>query len=489
METVASQHLKNDHATLSIMVFVQRYLIIGLSLALLATSIVVFFFIQQTTSVVTITRTEKGFEPASVNILRGQTVRFVSSVPDKNFWPASNEHPSHGLLPDFDPKRALESEEIFEYTFTKLGDWEFHDHLDSNVKGHVIVYSKHGQSSADCLDRSADKALTSQENCWIDEFKEVYEEQGLDSVFALFGEYLAQDEIFKRNCHDFMHLIGDMAYEEYKKTNLPIVNSATSYCGYGFYHGFIEQLIAETGDYTSAKYYCDLVSKDKRHLNKEFAGDAELACQHGFGHSVLDSLEGNFWGDPKLMINESLNRCQKIFSGGHPLYQCSTGVFNSLAIALDNNAYQISFSNLDEPYSICSWLDEVYRPACYIEIVIRYHTGKKTPTDEVIADILLLPDNNSIESTLTSFAADMVQYKLPYDFNLIKEFAEKCFAINDGKLQSKCMKGVHIGIWKTNSTFTNQAESKKLCDLYLDSNKKQVCEEAIINKNSVEEAW
>jgi len=82
--------------------------------------------------------TDQGFEPSEFSIQRGGTVTF-STDRDVSFWPASNLHPDHGIYPDFDPKRPLDPNETWTFTFDRPGDWAYHDHLRSYFTGVVHV--------------------------------------------------------------------------------------------------------------------------------------------------------------------------------------------------------------------------------------------------------------------------------------------------------------------------------------------------------------
>jgi plastocyanin len=85
-----------------------------------------------------ITLTEDGFTPSEVTVKRGTTVAFVSEN-GKLFWPASNLHPSHALYPEFDPKLPIQSDEAWSFTFTKVGEWKYHDHLAPYYTGVITV--------------------------------------------------------------------------------------------------------------------------------------------------------------------------------------------------------------------------------------------------------------------------------------------------------------------------------------------------------------
>lgn len=78
------------------------------------------------------------FEPATVNIKVGDWV-FFKNDSAKDFWPASGNHPTHTLYPEFDAKKAIAPGQQFKFQFEKAGDWSFHDHLNPAAGGVVHV--------------------------------------------------------------------------------------------------------------------------------------------------------------------------------------------------------------------------------------------------------------------------------------------------------------------------------------------------------------
>lgn len=82
--------------------------------------------------------TDKGFNPASLEIKAGETVQFVNNS-SGGMWVASGPHPAHTAYPEFDPKRNIPSGEIYEFTFTKIGEWKYHNHTKAGVYGTIIV--------------------------------------------------------------------------------------------------------------------------------------------------------------------------------------------------------------------------------------------------------------------------------------------------------------------------------------------------------------
>ena len=82
--------------------------------------------------------TDSGFEPSTLTVNSGDTVKFENKSSD-DAWPASNVHPTHQLYPGFDAKKPLLPGDSYEFTFTKTGSWGYHNHLEPDVQGTIVV--------------------------------------------------------------------------------------------------------------------------------------------------------------------------------------------------------------------------------------------------------------------------------------------------------------------------------------------------------------
>lgn len=85
--------------------------------------------------------TESGFIPSKINITKGQTISFINNS-NKSFWPASNDHPTHTIYPEFDSKTPISPGNKFIFTFDKIGTWGFHNHLEPSQTGTITVTAK-----------------------------------------------------------------------------------------------------------------------------------------------------------------------------------------------------------------------------------------------------------------------------------------------------------------------------------------------------------
>ena len=83
--------------------------------------------------------TGTGFSPSTITVKSGTQVIFKNS--DTNLHrPASNPHPTHTDLPGFDALHDLASGETYSFTFSKVGTWGFHDHLNPlTYHGSIVV--------------------------------------------------------------------------------------------------------------------------------------------------------------------------------------------------------------------------------------------------------------------------------------------------------------------------------------------------------------
>lgn len=81
------------------------------------------------------------FEQASLDIKVGDIVIFKNNS-NSDFWPASASHPSHTDYPEFDSKSAVPAGSKWQFKFTKVGNWKYHNHLNPGVGGIINVASK-----------------------------------------------------------------------------------------------------------------------------------------------------------------------------------------------------------------------------------------------------------------------------------------------------------------------------------------------------------
>lgn len=87
---------------------------------------------------VTVTYKDGVFTPSTVTIKKNTAVKFTNEGSDQ-MWVASAPHPQHTDLPGFDQLKAVSKGASYEYTFTKVGNWKYHNHLNPRAFGSVVV--------------------------------------------------------------------------------------------------------------------------------------------------------------------------------------------------------------------------------------------------------------------------------------------------------------------------------------------------------------
>lgn len=86
----------------------------------------------------TVTYNGTSFSPRTLTITSGETVTFVNNS-KQQMWVASDPHPQHTNLSGFDALRGYGAGQSYSYTFTKAGNYQFHDHLNEDAHGTITV--------------------------------------------------------------------------------------------------------------------------------------------------------------------------------------------------------------------------------------------------------------------------------------------------------------------------------------------------------------
>ncbi|KKS44201.1 MAG: hypothetical protein UV48_C0012G0005 [Candidatus Azambacteria bacterium GW2011_GWA2_42_9] len=81
---------------------------------------------------------ENQFVPRELKIKKGDIVTWINNNSEP-IWPASAIHPTHQVYPGFDALKGLNTGESYSFTFDKVGNWKYHNHLNPSVTGVVEV--------------------------------------------------------------------------------------------------------------------------------------------------------------------------------------------------------------------------------------------------------------------------------------------------------------------------------------------------------------
>ncbi|MDP3778763.1 MAG: hypothetical protein Q8R30_01785 [bacterium] len=300
---------------------------------------------------------ETGFSPSETTIVPGQTVTFTT-IRGKDFWPASDPHPTHEYLNGFDSGDPISSGKSWNYTFLESGTWRFHDHLEPSFHGTIVVADTIAGASSGQYGNS-DKG-DCDGKCFDTLVRATVKKDGIDAAYKLFTDAYAAGKL-PRSCHWTAHQIGEAAYDLFREGKEFPISRATSYCGYGFYHGFLEHLLRERPNTDYALSFCALVEK---HLGKQGLWN----CYHGIGHGFTeDPPAPALWGKPDAILRLGIGMCERLFGSSFPnLNLCLTGVYTVLAGFAEKGEFGISFDP-EDPFAFCRTQPYRYQKACYGE--------------------------------------------------------------------------------------------------------------------------
>ncbi len=225
----------------------------------------------------------------------------------------------------------------------------------------AVQYRSPAQVLRDCAD-AKNKPL-----CYSDRIEAMIRTQGIPAAFDALALAYDTDPEFAGTCHAVTHDLGKAAYEEFHRTGKTELTSKAFYCGYGYYHGFLDQLLIDTNDLTEARSFCTYVGKNVPHPPPpEFA---EGSCYHGVGHGITDGTDPRAWGDELSIVQPGLAVCKKVSAGNNTWQsRCASGVFNALGNMYNDPKYKVTPGA--DPYDLCrkGKFSVIDSEACYSQM-------------------------------------------------------------------------------------------------------------------------
>ena len=301
----------------------------------------------------TVEYTRQGvFVPERLDIATGDTVVFVNTS-DVPVWPASNIHPTHEILPDFDPLEVIWPGESWSHAFNRNGYWRYHNHIEASQTGLIVAQGGPEEDLAPLLANaprpefpparpSAGGEELFDDVAALRRFVETY--GPANAVAALKTVELQTG----RYCHDAAHEAGRVAYEIFG----PIAFAISGHdCQAGALHGATEALFAERG---TSRLGDDVTALCSSTLNPF----VRHQCYHGVGHGLMA------W--TSYEIHEALGFCDVIDTEADAA-SCYSGVFMENVVGGLSGAmgHETQYLRDDDPHFPCDIVADRYRADCY----------------------------------------------------------------------------------------------------------------------------
>ncbi|MCH8309355.1 MAG: hypothetical protein IIB17_02515 [Chloroflexi bacterium] len=295
---------------------------------------------------------EGKFTPDRIDVAPGDTVAF-NNESDVAIWPASNIHPTHGILPEFDAGRPIEPGEIWLFNFVDSGFWRYHNHLLPSSGGLVVVSGSEAQRPPPVVLSEPPEfqtldvvPLKDAEDLFVNDatLERYIETYGPARVVRALSESAGDLDL---DCHQRAHDLGRQAYELFGAMAFSLSGHE---CHSGGYHGATEAFFHDQGTTNLGENVSLMCGSG---MNAFFRHQ----CVHGIGHGLMA------WTSYEL--NDALETC-KLLPEGIDQRSCYSGVFMENVVGgLSGSMGHFTEYLSDDPHYPCNALDYEYVHACY----------------------------------------------------------------------------------------------------------------------------
>ncbi len=323
---------------------------------------------------------QSGFSPKTLRVPYGSAVVFRTSM-DQSFWPASDTHPSHGIYDQFDPRTPINPSEYWTFVFNRSGRWLYHDHLEPNVRGEIIVreryfpvwvmktlsdqyrrrFEKHDDSFLDkVVSRCKTNNFREHMDCWNNFFSETLSDFGVSESMRILKLLFDRGQIGYADCHNFADEIGIQAYWIFAKDPSIQFHSVFSICYGGFLHGFMAEHISHGKNAVASSHLCETID-EQSHQMKNY-------CYAGFGSGLVFYYWSTLNKEMDKAVARSLEVCDDLELRVKDL--CVYGVFGGVEHLYGHaHGYEADI-NIDDPFFLCDLQSNTpYRDYCYERIL------------------------------------------------------------------------------------------------------------------------
>lgn len=192
-------------------------------------------------------------------------------------------------------------------------------------------------------------------NCFKNLVKSSVKKGNINYSISLMKETLRNDS---GDCHTLAHLLGRDFYSSLKNGSLIRINDPMTICGYGFWHGFMGEVVAEN-NYEDLSFVCKKMLGENKSLYSE--------CYHGFGLGFVgDPPKQEMWGKTSDTVYQGLKKCEDLTKGGDYSNDCFTGVFHQILSYIKTSEYKYVLTK-EELFSFCMSFEDPYKNSCLLQ--------------------------------------------------------------------------------------------------------------------------
>lgn len=297
--------------------------------------------------------------------------------------------------------------------------------------------------------------------CYSTRIESILRTRGIPAAFDALVAAYDHDPEFAGTCHAVTHELGKAAYEEFHKTGKTELTSKASYCGYGFYHGFMDALLVDSNDLQEARSFCTYIGKNVPHT--PVPESAEGPCYHGIGHGISDGTDPRLWGDALAIVRPGLTLCTKVAEGNWMWeHRCASGVFNALGNMYPDPKYKLDSGT--DPYALCrdGGFSPVDKEACYDQMNTQAASLGNGSLEKIVGYTNAIQDPHYRSVALHQAVSYYVQVLKFSEKNISVQDANRC-ELPTNNLKDSCISGIVGGIFEFGSPGQQYKEALNIC--------------------------
>ena len=409
--------------------------------------------------------TDAGFVPKRLEIEVGQQVRFVNSS-ESSLWPASNIHPTHQIMPEFDAGSPLGADGVWAFTFDKPGYWRYHNHMVPEHSGLIVatggdavetvppVYPDIGDLEFKSPPDLTPKALTDlfTNDVLLRQYLRDYGPANTVKLIAEAGDVVGQ------LCHDRAHETGRAAYELFGAAAFAL---SSHECEAGAFHGATEAMFKERGT-------VNLEADVQAICSGSDVFFFRLQCIHGVGHGLMA------WTSYELY--DSLDLCDRLETD-RDQRACYSGVFmeNVVGGLSGTMGHFTDYLSDEDPHYPCNALTDRYVAPCYLFHSTRMLEMFEYDYDRVAEECAKAPETGRYDC-FESFGRDLAPYSLGDPAKALKQCHD---TVDDATHRVWCIQGsVQARFWETERA----DEAIEMCSLATNPQEREGCFWMIVSR-------
>jgi hypothetical protein len=317
-------------------------------------------------------------------------------------------------------------------------------------------------------------SVTEQKVCWEEVVQASISQGDIAGAFASLTRLYDSAPAMGETCHALTHEIGRAAYRLFARDVEFDITAQTAYCSYGFYHGFMEELVIAKPDMQVAREFCAYVDAQLSSVTP----DVTLQCFHGIGHGTVNNHDPRTWGKAQSLIDPALLACEQVASDDDELSRCATGVFNGLSIFYSTGEYNLAFDASD-PVAICGVQKLQYQDPCYISMNMLLLQLAEYDLRRAVGYIDSIPEDSIAQHTVINLASPVGTRNI--DASDHSSIVTVCRSLQ-ARLHLACIQGYAFGFMEQGKPEQEYVKPLAFCKSdILDSIEQNACFEYIFS--------